>query len=96
MAGRDGAESGGENGHQTPASQDDGEARKDGDGDSAMLDRQGSEGGHDGTPAGTEHRRSDHERQGGSGENTMTSSSAAAQLYRLPITRKYPQQLAYT
>ena len=96
MSGRDG-EASGDSAHPTPASQDDGEVRKDGDGDSEMVERQDGESGSGSTSAGGgEHRRSDHERQGGHSEIAITSSSAAAQIYKLPTTRKYSQQLAYT
>ncbi|KXT04319.1 hypothetical protein AC578_7979 [Pseudocercospora eumusae] len=61
------AEGGGDSGRQTPASQDDSELRRDVDGDAVMRDqREGTDA--DIHMADPEHRRSDHERLGGSGE----------------------------
>ncbi|CAK1355923.1 Mediator of RNA polymerase II transcription subunit 19 [Cercospora beticola] len=83
MANRD-SEHGG-SGHHTPASQDDGDIRKDGDGDSEMTDRRENPG--DG------HRRSDHERQRGEGHDAATSSSnAVPQLYRIRTSPIVPSR----
>lgn len=80
------AEGGGDSGRQTPASQDDGELRRDGDGDAVMRDPRETEAlDGDVTMADTENRRSDHERLGGDG------SGRAERLpqYKLFADRKY-------
>ncbi|KAF2214778.1 hypothetical protein CERZMDRAFT_82700 [Cercospora zeae-maydis SCOH1-5] len=83
MANRDSEHS--DSGHQTPASQDDGDVRKDGDGDLEMTDRR--EHGGDG------HRRSDHERHGGEGYDAATSSPGVVpQLYRIRTTPIVPSR----
>lgn len=90
MAERD---TGGESSQQTPASQDDGEVRKGGDGDAEMRDRQEGDTRDHSTVADKEHRRSDHERQRDDGA-VAAAAVAAARLYKLPITRKYLPHLA--
>lgn len=76
---------GGDSGRQTPASQVDGEVHRygDADGDSEMKDRTTGATG-DVSMADAEHRTTNHERLGGSGD------VAAIPLYKLSTTRKFP------
>ncbi|KJX95417.1 hypothetical protein TI39_contig4114g00003 [Zymoseptoria brevis] len=96
MAGRGaGSEGGGESGHQTPAGEDEGYARRDHDGDAEMTDR--PESGNDGVSSvDAEHRRTDHEREGAGGDITAPVPGAGV-LYKLStapiaISRPHPSQ----
>lgn len=95
MAGRGaGSEGGGDSGHQTPAGEDEGYARRDHDGDAEMTDR--PESGNDGVSSvDAEHRRTDHEREGAGGDITAPVPGAGV-LYKLSTARKYSLRASLT
>lgn len=89
MAGRGaGSETGGESERQTPASEYESATRKHGDGDADMTDRRPVDGEEDLPMADAEHRRTDHERQGGNGD-LKSADQPALGLFKLSTTRKY-------
>ena len=77
-----------DSGQASPATENDAEVRKDGDGDEKMMEDRQHKPELDGANFDAEHRRTDHERQEDNGGHAVSSMSASA-LSKISTTRKY-------